>query len=144
MLFCAEALMFVNTGPCNAIIANVVMPHMRAAAYAATLLAVHLFGDLWSGALIGWVSDTFGKRDSMASVFGEWLTMIGAVPTARPGQFPMNLKAGMLVVVPALVMSGLVLLAGARHLPREMSLMLAKLRARPGRETHAKGVAKSS
>ena len=138
LLFCAEALMFIHTGPCNAVIANVVMPHMRAVAYAATLLAVHVFGDLWSGALIGWVSDTFGKRDSMASVFGEWLTMIGAVPTSRPGQFPMNLKAGMLVVVPALVMSGLVMLAGARHLPREMALMLAKLRARPSQETHAK------
>ena len=130
-LFCAEALMFVNIGPCNAVIANVVMPHMRAVAYGSTLFSVHVFGDLWSGALIGWVADTFGKRDSMASVFGQWLTRIGAVPTLRQGQFPMNLTAGMLVVVPALVTSGLVLLAGARHLPREMDLMLAKLRARP-------------
>lgn len=142
-LFCAEALMFVNIGPCNAVIANVVMPHMRAVAFAATLFAVHVFGDLWSGALIGWVSDTFGKRDSMASIYGQWLTMIGAVPTLRQGQFPMNLTAGMLVVVPALVMSGLVLLAGARHVPREMELMLAKLRARPSHSPHSNGPAKS-
>jgi hypothetical protein len=39
--------------------------------------------------------------------------------------------AGMLVVVPALAISGLVLLVGARHLPREMALMLARLKARP-------------
>ncbi len=142
-LFCAEALMFVNAGPCNAVIANVVMPHMRAVAYAAALFAVHVFGDLWSGALIGWVSDTFGKRDSMASIFGQWLTMISAVPTLRQGQFPMNLTAGMLVVVPALLMSGLVLLAGARHLPREMDLMLAKLRARPSHSSDSNRRAKS-
>ena len=33
-IFLSEALMFINTGPCNAVIANVVMPNMRAAAYA--------------------------------------------------------------------------------------------------------------
>jgi hypothetical protein len=42
-----------------------------------------------------------------------------------------NLLAGLLVVVPAILISGLVLLAGARHLPREMALMLAKLKAAP-------------
>jgi len=139
LFFCAQALMFVNIGPCNAILANVVMPNMRAVAYAAAVFASHMIGDLWSGALIGWVADTFSKRDSMASVFGQWLTAIGAVPTFRQGQFPMNLTAGMLVVVPSLVMSGMVLLAGARHLPREMDLMLAKLRARPSRSTSSQG-----
>jgi hypothetical protein len=37
----------------------------------------------------------------------------------------------MLVVVPAVLLAGVVLLAGARHLPREMALMIARLRARP-------------
>jgi hypothetical protein len=35
------------------------------------------------------------------------------------------------VVVPALLLSGIVLLAGARHLPREMALLQAKLKALP-------------
>jgi hypothetical protein len=39
----------------------------------------------------------------------------------------------MLVVIPALLISGIVLLSGSRHLPREMALMLAKLRAVPSR-----------
>jgi hypothetical protein len=39
----------------------------------------------------------------------------------------------MLVVIPALLIAGIVLLSGARHLPREMALMLAKLRATPSR-----------
>ncbi len=48
---------------------------------------------------------------------------------AQPGRDPQNLTAGMLVVVPALLIAGAVLLAGLRHLPREMALMLAKLRS---------------
>jgi hypothetical protein len=37
----------------------------------------------------------------------------------------------MLIVIPAIFISGVVLLAGARHLPREMAHMLAKLKAAP-------------
>jgi MFS family permease len=130
-VFFAEALMFVNTGPCNAVIANVVMPNMRATAYAVSNVAIHFLGDVWSPMLMGWVADTFGKRDAMATVFGRALAAISALPTARPGGETGNLTAGMLVVVPALLISGIVLLAGARHLPREMALMLAKLKANP-------------
>ena len=130
-IFLAEALMFINTGPCNAVIANVVMPNMRSAAYAVAIFGVHMLGDIWSPTLMGWVADTFGQRDAMLSVFGRLLTAIGAEPTTRPGYSPENLTAGMLVVVPALLLAGVVLLAGARHLPREMALMLAKLNARP-------------
>ncbi len=54
---------------------------------------------------------------------------IGAVPTQVAGQPPENIVAGLLVVVPALLLSGVVLIAGARHLPREMALMQAKLKA---------------
>ena len=130
-VFFAEALMFINTGPCNAVIANVVMPNMRAAAYSVALLSVHVLGDIWSPTLMGWVADTFGQADAMGSVFGKALAAIGAVPTTRDGHPPENLIAGMLVVIPAVVLSGVVLLAGARHLPREMALMLAKLKASP-------------
>ena len=131
-VFLAEALMFVNTGPCNAVIANVVMPNMRASAYAAALFAVHFLGDIWSPTLIGWISDNFGTPDTMNTIFGRAFAAIGALPTARPeGGPPENLTAGLLVVVPAVILSGVVLLAGARHLPGEMTLMLAKLKAVP-------------
>jgi MFS family permease len=130
-IFLAEALMFINTGPCNAVIANVVMPNMRSAAYAVSILGIHVLGDIWSPTLMGWVADTFGQRDAMSSVFGRMLAAVGALPTARPGTDPENLTAGMLVVVPALLLAGVVLLSGARHLPREMALMLAKLKAKP-------------
>lgn len=131
-IFLAEALMFINTGPCNAVIANVVMPNMRASAFAVAIFAVHVLGDIWSPSLMGWVVDTFGRVDSMATPFGQALAAIGALPTTpRPDAPAENLIAGMLVVVPALVLSGGVLLAGARHLPRETALMLAKLKSAP-------------
>jgi MFS family permease len=130
-IFLAEALMFVNTGPCYAVIANVVMPNMRAAAYAVTLFAVHVLGDIWSPPLIAWVADTFGQRDAMESVFGRFFATLGALPTRFGDGPPENWTAGLLAVVPAILLSGGVLLAGARHLPREMALMLAKLKANP-------------
>jgi MFS family permease len=139
--FLAVGLMSLNIGPCYAIIACVVMPNMRAVACAAAVSAAHLLGDLWSPTLMGWVIDTFGQADSMATGFGRALTALGAVPVIQPGRDPENLIAGMLVVVPALVISGSVLLAGARHLPREMALMLAKLRASPTRQGPAGGSA---
>jgi hypothetical protein len=125
--------MFINTGPCNAVIANVVGPNMRAAAYAVCIFAIHFLGDIWSSPLIGLVADTFGQRDAMESSFGQVFAAIGAVPTLKPGRPPENLTAGLLVIVPAVLISGIVLLAGARHLPREMALMLANLKAAPRR-----------
>ncbi len=130
-IFLAEMLMFVNTGPCNAVIANVVMPNMRSAAYAVTLFAVHMLGDIWSPPLMAWISDTFAERDAMGSVFGQALAAIGALPTHRDGYSPQNWVAGLLVAIPAVVLGGSVMIAGARHLPREMALMLAKLKSRP-------------
>jgi MFS family permease len=130
-VFLAELLMFINTGPCNAVIANVVAPNLRAAAYAVCIFIIHFLGDIWSAPLIGKVADMFGNRDTMLTVFGRAFAAIGALPTVRPDHPPENLTAGMLVLVPALLISGIVLLAGARHLPREMALMLANLKAPP-------------
>ncbi len=132
-LFLAECMMFFNMAPCFAIIAGVVMPNMRGVASGAVLAAVHLLGDIWSPTLMGWMIDTFGQADSMSTTFGRALAVIGAVPVALPGQDPQNVTAGMLLVVPALLIAGIVLLAGSRHLPREMALMRAKLKALPSR-----------
>lgn len=133
-IFFAEFLMFMNTGPCNAVIANVVFPNLRAAAYAISVFFIHFLGDIWSPWLIGKAADFCGQADTMKTGLGQWLASVGALPTQKldhaPGDME-NLLAGLLVVVPALLLSGLVLLAGARHLPREMALMRARLRAKP-------------
>lgn len=130
-IFLAEALMFVNVGPCMTILANVVTPNMRASALAIATLLMHLLGDIWSPSLVGWVADYCGQPDVMATGFGRMLLAIGATPTHPAGLPPQNLLAGLLITIPALAISGLVFLAGARHLPREMALMLAKLKSTP-------------
>jgi predicted MFS family arabinose efflux permease len=132
-LVVAEGMMFFNMAPCYAIIASVVMPNMRGVACAVALAAVHLLGDIWSPSLMGWMIDTFGQPDSMSTSFGRALAVIGAVPVTLPGRDPENVTAGLLLVVPALLIAGIVLFAGSRHLPREMALMLAKLKAPPMR-----------
>jgi predicted MFS family arabinose efflux permease len=132
-LFLAELMMFIDMAPCYVIIAAVVMPNMRGVACAVVLAAVHLLGDIWSPNLMGWMIDTFGQADAMSTVFGQALAAIGAVPVTLPRQDPQNVTAGMLLVIPALLISGIVLLAGSRHLPREMALMIAKLKALPSR-----------
>jgi MFS family permease len=127
-LFLAQALMFANTGPANAVIANVVLPKMRAAAYAINTFFIHMLGDVWSPWLMGTVSDEFGKPSMAATPVGAALAAIGFGPVELDGRAT-NLGAGMLVVVPAVLLGGGVLLAGMRHLPREMALMQARLRA---------------
>jgi MFS transporter, Spinster family, sphingosine-1-phosphate transporter len=130
-IFMAETLMFVNTGPCSAIIANVVQPNLRAAAFAISYSAAHFLGDIWSPTLIGKTADSFGDPDTMKTSIGRALESMGAVPTQITGQHPQNIVAGLLIVIPALLLSAIVFLAGARHLPGEMALMKAKLKAPP-------------
>jgi len=132
-LFLAEAAMFLIVPPCFTILAGVTMPNMRGVGFGVATAAGHVLGDLWSPTLMGWVIDTFGQRDSMATGFGQFLSAIGAVPVARPGHDPENLAAGLLAILPALLIAGAVLIAGIRHLPRELALMIAKLRAAPSR-----------
>jgi len=135
----ATGLMFMNIVPCFTIISSVTMPNMRGVGCGVALAAIHLLGDAWSPTFMGWVADTFGQKDSMATGFGRALAALGALPVAQPGLDPQNLTAAMLVVIPALLISGFVLLAGARHLPREMALLHAKLRATPSRLARHRG-----
>jgi MFS transporter, Spinster family, sphingosine-1-phosphate transporter len=136
-IFVAECMIFLNIAPCYTILSTVVMPNMRAVACGVVLAAIHLLGDIWSPSLIGWVIDTCAQRDFMATPFGRALAALGAVPVSQPGRDPENLTAGMLALLPPLLIAGAVLIAGVRHLPREMALMHAKLRAAPSRRRPA-------
>lgn len=129
-LFLSICFLFMNIGPCNAVISNVIPPNLRAAAFAITLFAIHFLGDIWSNPLVGYISDLFGDPEVMQSAFGSLFESIGATPTPKlDGNSMRNLTAGLLVTVPAVFISGLVMFIGARHLPREMALMLARLKA---------------
>jgi sugar phosphate permease len=59
-IFVAEFCIFLNTGPLNAVIANVSPGSVRATAYAANIFIIHALGDAVSPAIIGAVSDRVG------------------------------------------------------------------------------------
>jgi MFS transporter, Spinster family, sphingosine-1-phosphate transporter len=56
-LVVAQLLLFASTGPVNAAIVATVPPAERASAVALSILAIHLFGDVPSPWLIGFISD---------------------------------------------------------------------------------------
>ena len=60
-LVAAMFLIFLPTGPINTLILETVPVGMRAAAMAASLFAIHAFGDLWSPKLVGMLSDRTGS-----------------------------------------------------------------------------------
>jgi predicted MFS family arabinose efflux permease len=115
-LFVASIMMASVLGPSNTVTANVVPANRRAAGYALCIFLVHLFGDISSPLLIGYVSDLCGVPAVAASVVGRWLESIGASPTASPTG-PSNLTAGMLAVVPMLALGAVFFLRGSKDLP---------------------------
>ncbi len=105
-IFLAGAATSLVVAPCFTVIAGVTMPNMRGVGFGVALAAGHVFGDIWPPTLMGWVSDTFAQPDSMATGFGQFLAAIGAVPVTRDEHGPENLTAGMLVLIPALLIAG--------------------------------------
>lgn len=91
LLFAGVFCLFFNTGPSNTIIANVTPPHLRTAAFALNIFVIHAFGDVISPVIIGLLSDVFQAM--------------------RPAFVLMSLM---------MLASGLLWLAGARHLARDM------------------------
>ena len=61
-IFLAEFLLLLNTGPLNAAVINAVGPHVRAMALAVNIFIFHLFGDVPSAALIGFLSDRYSLQ----------------------------------------------------------------------------------
>jgi predicted MFS family arabinose efflux permease len=59
-IFGAELFLFLNTGPLNTILVNVVSPGRRAMGFAINIFAIHALGDAISPAIIGSLSDQWG------------------------------------------------------------------------------------
>jgi len=90
-MFVALTLLFLNTGPLNAAMANVLPAHLRGWGFAINTMAIHLLGDAASPSIIGFASDRMG------------LAMPVLVTTALP------------------LLAGLVLLAGRPALTRDLA-----------------------
>jgi MFS family permease len=119
-LFGASVLMSMVLGPCNAVTANVVPANHRAAAYAAFIFSMHLFGDISSQVLLGWISDLFGTPSVAGSSIGKFFASIGAAPVGGT-----NLSVAMLSVVPVLLLGSLFFMIGARYLPADQAKVQA-------------------
>ena len=65
-LIVAMAMLFLATGPVNTLILETVPPAMRACAMAGSIFAIHMFGDLWSPKLVGYLSDRWGNLQQAA------------------------------------------------------------------------------
>jgi sugar phosphate permease len=81
----AEILVFLNTGPLNAVIVGVAGSKIRASAVAANILAIHLLGDALSPSIVGVLSDQFGLRAAL-SIMPPVLLLAGLLcfRAARP------------------------------------------------------------
>jgi sugar phosphate permease len=93
-LVLGELLLFVSTGPINAAIVNSVAAGDRAKAMAASIVAIHVLGDVPSPPLVGWIADRSSLRQAMlliaAAVLVSGLLWLFAAlrPSDRPGMNP--------------------------------------------------------
>ena len=97
VIFAAVFFMFVNTGPTNAILANVVHPVMRPAGFALNILVIHLLGDVISPPIVGGIS-------------GLW-----------------NIAVGFGVIAAFLALGGLLWLWGGRYLESDTEIAPRRL-----------------
>ncbi|HEY9774586.1 MAG TPA: MFS transporter [Planktothrix sp.] len=71
--------LFFNTGPSNAILANVTHPALRASAFALNILVIHAFGDVISPLVIGAITDATGKNMNIAFLVVSVLVLVGGI-----------------------------------------------------------------
>lgn len=95
VLFAAVFCLFINTGPGNTILANVVPESLRSGGFALNIFIIHLLGDAISPPVIGWIADRT-KTDTSS-----------------------GLGLGFVVVSAMLGIGGVVAWLGARHLERD-------------------------
>lgn len=120
LLFFASVFLTSCLGPCNAVTANVVPANQRSVGFATSIFILHLIGDVPSPPLIGALADRFGRGGLRASPLAGFLERVGAVPVMTPNG-PSNLTAGMLLIVPVLLIGGICFLLGARSLIRDQN-----------------------
>ena len=91
-MFVTLLLLFINTGPLNAAMANVLPPELRGRGFAINVVAIHLFGDAASPPLIGAVSDRIGLRAPVLAT-ATLLVLAGIVLWAGRGALRRDLAA---------------------------------------------------
>jgi hypothetical protein len=99
-----------NFGPSNTILVTVTRPRIRAATIAANLLLIHWLGDIPSIVLVGSVS--------------RWTQSAGLAAGTKEGLF-----WGLMLMVPAMALSGLFFCWGARYYRANREAVLHEVRS---------------
>lgn len=92
-MFVTLTLLFLNTGPLNAVITNILPPGVRALGFGVLTMCIHLLGDALSPFLIGVASDRFGLQTPVVAC-GAMLTLAGVVLLAGRAALRRDLHAG--------------------------------------------------
>ncbi len=120
LLIAASVLMASCLGPCNTVTANVVAGPKRSVGFALSIFLLHLFGDIPSPIVIGRVADQLGAAGAGATPLGGFFERLGAMPVSD-GHAMTNITAGMLLIVPVLLIGSLCFFLGAITLPRDQA-----------------------
>jgi predicted MFS family arabinose efflux permease len=89
-MFVTLFLLFLNTGPLNAAMSNVLPAHLRGRGFAIYSFAIHVLGDGPSPFIIGTISDAVGLRTPVLGA-GCMLTFAGLVLLAGRATLPRDL-----------------------------------------------------
>jgi len=95
-------LLFVNTGPLNAAMTNVLPSGVRARGFGVSTMSIHLLGDALSPVLIGLASSHMGLRLPVVTT-GVLPLAAGLVLLAGRGAFARDLQRGGAAAAPAAV-----------------------------------------
>lgn len=130
LLTLASVLMSSCMGPCNTVTANVVPGSRRAVGYALSIFLLHLFGDIPSPPMIGWVSRALGTPAARESALGRLLESVGAHPVVV-NHAGSNLTAGMLLIVPVLLIGSICFFVGSHWMVRDSERAMIAGRGMP-------------
>lgn len=111
LMFASIFLIFLNTGPSNAALANVSHPSIRASAFAVNILIIHALGDVPAFPTIGYIG---GHA---------------------------NMNVAFLVVSGMMLLAGLLWLAGMRYLPADTAAVETATTPRSAVQTRTAGAA---
>jgi MFS family permease len=93
-MFVTLALLFFNTGPLNAVMANVLPPDIRARGFGISTMSIHLGGDALSPVIIGFASTILGGLRLPVLAAGLLLVLAGVVLLAGRAALARDLEAG--------------------------------------------------
>jgi MFS transporter, Spinster family, sphingosine-1-phosphate transporter len=113
LVFVTVFWLFFNTGPVNTIVANVTHPAVRASAFALVILVIHLFGDVASPPIIGFIAGQ-ARATAEAAPQPSWWTSFLA---SRGGW-----DFSFCVVSLMILLAGVLWLWGAKYLERDTAL----------------------